>query len=598
MYSRVLKSASLIAVLAFVALVPAALVAQDSAKPAAKSAPYTGDSPSRWDIFLGYSYMAPVGTVNTYQGDCPVVVTPPYSGITIGKGVQANYSSNTCGTTEPFSYQSIDYGAIGSAARFFNKYTGLEFDAGYHPNRDYRNTGVYNYGVGPVFRLPTDSIIPFAHILIGADRIGGPDTQPFTWGPSVGIGGGIDYPTHFFDKHLSIRIFQYDYSYAHVNYGGSAIPYAGRANVKLNQLSTGVVIHVGSLAPPPQVTLSCKASPESVFPGEDVTVAGTAGALNPKLSTTYSWTGSNVTGDGANAKVDTATLAPGSYTVKGHVTQGVKPWMSADCSTQFTVKEFEPPTITCKADPATIKPGESSTVTSEASSPQNRPLKITYSAAAGQINGSGNTATFTAVEGTPIDTINITCSVSDDKGHTASANTSVTVVKPYVPPAPKASDLCSITFGKKTQPIARVDNEAKGCLDDVALNLQKQPDAKLVVIGEETTKELGPLGKGKHAKAPKYTVAAQRAVNTKAYLVEDKQIDPSRISVATDTGDAQQAKNILVPAGAPYDASGTTPVDETKVKPQSRTRAQAHAAALAAAKNKKAAAKTKKAATK
>ncbi len=571
MYSRVLKFASRIALLALVALVPVALAAQGSAKkpaPWAHGSAYQGDGLSRWDIFAGYSYLAPVGTVNTLQGDYQ--------------------------TVEPFTYNSIDYGAAASIARYFNKYEGIEVKGGFHPNQNNLNDGVYTVSGGLILRYPTATLTPFVHILGGGARITGPDFQPYTWGPSFTIGGGLDYPTPLFKHHLSIRVFQYDFTYAHVNYGGQDVVFGGVGNPKMNELSTGIVYHLGGLKPPPPVTLACKAAPESVFPGENVNVTSTSTNLNPKLPTTYTWTGSNVTGDGANAKVDTATLAAGSYTVKGHVTQGVKPYMSADCSTQFTVKEYEPPTISCKADPATIKPGDSSTVTSDASSPQNRPLKITYTAAAGQINGNGNTATFTAVEGTPIDTISITCSVSDDKGHSASANTSVTVVKPYVPPAPTTSNLCAITFGKKTQPIARVDNEAKGCLDDVALNLQKQPDAKLVVIGEEDATELAASTKGKGKKAtPNHDLAAQRAVNTKAYLVEDKQIDPSRISVATDSGDAQQAKSVLIPTGAAYDASGTTPVDETKVKPQSRTRAQAHAAALAAAKDKKPVAKKK-----
>ena len=565
MYSRVLKSASRIALLALVALVPVALSAQDAAKPAQKAA--TDDTLSRWDIFAGYSYLAPIGTVNVLQGDYTTVA--------------------------PYTFNSINYGAIVSATRYFNKNVGVELDYSMHPEANTINDGFYNLNGGLVWRIPTEEITPFIHILVGADRVNGPfyQVQSYKWGPSIGIGGGMDYATPLFNHHLALRLFQYDYSYTHVNYGAGV--FGGRANPKLNQLSAGLVYHIGGLKPPPPVTLTCKAAPESVYPGTDVVVTGTAGALNPKLTATYTWTGTNVTGDGANAKVDTATLAPGSYTVKGHVTEGVKPWMSADCTTNaFVVKEFEPPTITCQANPSTIKPGDSSTVTSNASSPQGRPLKITYSAAAGSIQGSGNTATFTATEGTPIDTINITCSVSDDKGHTATAKTSVTVAAPYVPPVPKTSELCSITFGKKTQPIDRVDNEAKGCLDDVALNLQKQPDAKLVVIGEENAKELGPKPKGKNATV-KYTHAAQRAVNTKAYLVEDKQIDPSRISVAYDTADAQMAKSILIPAGASYDSTGTTPVDESKVKPQSRTRAQAHAAALAAAKEKKAATKKK-----
>jgi len=566
MYSRVLKSASRIALLALVALVPVALSAQDSAKPAAKAA--TDDTISRWDIFGGYSYLAPIGTVNVLQGDYI--------------------------TYEPFTFDSINTGAIVSAARYFNKNVGLEVDYAMHPESNTINDGFYNVNGGLVYRIPTDEITPFVHILVGADKVNGPDfqVQSFKWGPSVGVGGGLDYATPFFHHHLAIRLFQYDFSYAHINYGAGV--FGGRANPKLNQISTGVVYHIGGLKPPAPVTLTCKADPVSVFPGENVTITGTAGALNPKLTATYTWTGTGVTGDGANAKVDTASLAPGSYTVKGHVTEGIKPWMSADCVTNaFTVKEWDPPTISCSAAPSTIKPGDSSTVTSLAASPQNRPLKITYSAAAGSIQGSGSTAVFTATEGTPIDTINITCSVSDDKGHSASANTSVTVAAPYVPPVPKSSELCSITFGKKTQPIDRVDNEAKGCLDDVALNLQKQPDAKVVVIGEENAKELGPTPKGKK---PNYLHAQQRAVNTKAYLVEDKQIDPSRITVVTDTGDDQKARSILIPAGAAYDSAGTTPVDESKVKPQSRTRAQAHAAAEALAKTKKPATKKKAAA--
>ncbi len=78
--------------------------------------------------------------------------------------------------------------------------------------------------------------------------------------------------------------------------------------------------------------------------------------------------------------------------------------------------------------------------------------------------------------------------------------------------------------------------------------------------------------KGKHAK-PVADLAAQRAVNTKDYLVSEKGIDPSRISVATRPTDSQQVENYLVPSGADSsaDVTGTTPVDESMVKPQKRT---------------------------
>ena len=64
-------------------------------------------------------------------------------------------------------------------------------------------------------------------------------------------------------------------------------------------------------------------------------------------------------------------------------------------------------------------------------------------------------------------------------------------------------------------------------------------------------------------------LAAQRAVNTKDYLVKEKGIDASRISVATGTTDDQTVEDYLVPTGATFSVS-TTPVDESAVKVQVR----------------------------
>ena len=66
--------------------------------------------------------------------------------------------------------------------------------------------------------------------------------------------------------------------------------------------------------------------------------------------------------------------------------------------------------------------------------------------------------------------------------------------------------------------------------------------------------------------------AAQRAVNAKDYLVTEKGVDASRISAATGTTDGQTVEDYLVPSGATFtnDVNGTTPVDETAVKPEVR----------------------------
>jgi hypothetical protein len=504
----------------------------------------------------------------------------------------------------PVVYKSMDQGIIESVAYYFNKNVGAQIEAGQHDafkNTGY-GTGSSNGGIttnqaGIIFRFPTADITPFAHFLAGGTRAGGPEHEYYEWGVALTAGGGLDYNTPLFHHHLAIRVFQADYEYMHVDWG----PYwlQGRGNFNVARLSTGIVYHIGSIAPPPPVTLACSASPAWVYPGDPVTVTATAGNLNPKLTAVYTWTGTGVTGNGATATVATASLSAGPYTVKGEVKEGPKPGQSADCSASFTVKAYEPPTVSCSANPSTIKPGEGSTITAVGLSPQNRPLTYSYSAASGTINGTGTTASFSST-GAPTGTVGITCNVADDKGQTATANTSVTITAPYVAPVPHTSALCSITFSKDLKRPARVDNEAKACLDDVALTLQKQSDATAVVVGDATAAEKTPA-KGKKAKAAMVAdMAGQRAVNTKDYLVTEKGIDASRISVRTGSADEQKVEDYLVPSGASFevDVTGTVPVDTMKVKPQVRSPLAAAAAARAAkSAAKKGAAEMKKAPT-
>ena len=104
----------------------------------------------------------------------------------------------------------------------------------------------------------------------------------------------------------------------------------------------------------------------------------------------------------------------------------------------------------------------------------------------------------------------------------------------------------------------RVDNTCKAELDDVALKLQQDPDAKLVVVGNAEPKE------------KRKNLAAERAVDVKAYISggEAKQnIDPSRIEARTGSAGTATSEQWIVPAGATFPGAGTTtPVDETKVK--------------------------------
>jgi hypothetical protein len=101
----------------------------------------------------------------------------------------------------------------------------------------------------------------------------------------------------------------------------------------------------------------------------------------------------------------------------------------SNCQDNASSSLVEPPTVSCSASPSTIKPGDTSTVTAVGVSPLNLPLTYSYSATAGSINGSGNTATFNST-GAPTGPVLITCSVTDSEGQIASGSTSVTIVPP------------------------------------------------------------------------------------------------------------------------------------------------------------------------
>jgi hypothetical protein len=500
MCSRVLKSVSRVLALTFVALMPFALAAQDASKPASNAD--VTDPATKWDIFGGYSYIAPHGTIVTPQNGQNLAV--PYTAITGG--------------------------AIVSVARYFNKFVGLEGVGDIHLQDESQDPWVTSKddmsgaAVGLIFRYPTADITPFVHTLVGADYVGGPHFQTDTWGAALTAGGGLDYHTPLFNHHLSIRLFQADYQYTHENFGPDLN--GGRANINAARLSAGIVIGLGGFAPPPPVTLSCVAGPTSIFPGDPVTVTATAGDLNPKLTAIYTWSGDGVTGSGTTATVATGSQAAGTYTVKAEVKEGPKPGQTANCSATYTVKAYEPPTISCSASPSTINPGDSSTVTSVGVSPQNRPLTYSYSASAGSINGSGTTAAFSSA-GAPSGAANISCNVTDDKGQTATGSTYITIAAPPPPPGPSPEQvrlearlaLHSVFFPtalpRAEHPEGGLVSSQEGTLTTLATDfksyLKFKPDAHLTLTGHADVR-----GSVEYNQK----LSERRVARTKQFLVE------------------------------------------------------------------------------
>jgi hypothetical protein len=404
------------------------------------------------------------------------------------------------------------------------------------------------------------------------------------------VGGGMDYDMPFFKHHFGIRLFEADYRYIHEDFGpaqslpepGAGGPLGGRANLSAAELSAGILFHFGQIIPPPPLTYSCAvtAPTGTIYPGDPITVTGTVANALPKKTVTYTWTADagKVSGTSNVAAIDTTGVAAGSYTVKGHASDGDKPGRMADCSVPYTISAPLPPTISCSANPSTVKPGDSSTITAMGSSPQNYPVTYSYSATAGSISGNTSTATLSTSGAAP-GTITVTCNVVDSKGMTASATTTVSVESPAPPPVPTTQALCSVSFDRDKKRPTRVDNEAKACLDDIALTAQRQADAKLAITGSSApVAVVGKSTPAKEQKAAEETTkhAAERAVNTKAYLVQEKGIDASRISVYTGTAGTDTATTTLIPAGATLDMTGITPVDESAVKAIPRTAPAKH----------------------
>jgi len=462
-----------------------------------------------------------------------------------------------------------------SIAYNFNRYLGLVADLGGFADSkiEFPGTGggastvmssygaVFPYLFGPRLSFRGhERVTPFLQVLFGgiyATKVmmdsgcGGAGCTPlpaenkFAW---TG-GGGLDVKV---SHHVAIRIVQVEYLMTNFQNHNTGI------NELQNDMrfSSGIVFRFGGnpgpqLPPPSPLAYSCSVNPSSVFPGDTISVSGTALNLNPAKTAAYTWSvdGGVVSGVSSTAKIDTTNLAPGAYTLKGHVSVGDRPSENADCTAPYAVKAYEPPTVSCSANPSAVISGDSSTITAIGISPQNRPLTYSYSSTSGLVNGTGTTAALSTT-GATVGTVTVTCNVADDKGQTASGATSVMVSVPAVVAKPQTSELCSINFERDVARPSRVDNEAKACLDEIALNLQRSSDAKLAVVGSAATGEKG----GKK-------LAAARAVNTKAYLVSEKGIDASRISVYTGSEDGKTVSTTLIPAGATLNTSGNIPVE-------------------------------------
>jgi outer membrane protein OmpA-like peptidoglycan-associated protein/opacity protein-like surface antigen len=461
------------------------------------------EPPPKVELYGGYSYFYPGANIN---GQLPGGLLP----------LSSRLESNPRGAGASLTYD-------------FNRWFGLTLDTSFHwgsgevglPKR-IDDAALNTLSLGPKITFRTKHFAPFVEVLVGDHRLM-PDAFHDIDKLGFMFGGGLDVNV---SRHVALRLFRVDYVYSNYRYGAPSV--TPNTDIRGLRAQAGLNFMFGGGPPPVPPTASCSLQPTEVFAGEPVTATASGSNFNPKRTVTYSWngTGVKVAGAEASTQIDTTGLLPGSYEATASLSDGSKKGV-ASCSGRFRVKEPRPPTISCAADPAALQTGGTTTIRSTASSPDGRRLVYSYTATAGEISGTGATATLNTQSAQP-GRITVTCNVNDDRipPLAASSTTSVLVEAPPPPaPAPEIKQLetrlslHSIYFAT-ARPTAEnpegglVDSQAailQTLAEDFKSYLKYMPNAHLILGGHADVR-----GSEAYNKA----LTERRVDRTRNFLVE------------------------------------------------------------------------------
>jgi len=385
-------------------------------------------------------------------------------------------------------------------------------------------------------------------------------------------------------------------------------PEEGTGNGFVAYLSVGAR---KSCPPPPVPTCVVEAAPATVTKGESLRLTArptTPGYPDAKVTYEYHWDVKDaqgktvsVNGGGASVEVPTGGLACGSYTVTSSITATVPAvdcpadcvtTGTTTCNTSFSVNEAPCPPISCDitATPGTVRPGER--VTLRANGRGEGSLNYNWTTTAGTLSSSTGAEVTLDTTGAAAGTITVTVSTTTDRSRCGEAcpggscSTTVAVQTEEIKPVYPVSPCGPIFFPYNS---ARINNEHKACLDEIALRLQQDPRSSLVVDGHRDSKE-------------RVGISLTRANNARDYLVNEKGVDAARITIrnfgdtcAHESGDPALNRRVefwLLPEGASVSgidslkkcAAGSTPqvitneepAPSTDTKPARRTRRRRH----------------------
>ncbi|HKG20630.1 MAG TPA: OmpA family protein, partial [Blastocatellia bacterium] len=296
-----------------------------------------------------------------------------------------------------------------------------------------------------------------------------------------------------------------------------------------------------SCPPPPAPTCVLEAAPTTVNRGERLTLTSrptTPGYTDDKVTYEYRWEVKDaqgrpvtVSGSGASVDVPTASLPCGNYSVTTTVTATVPAvdcpsdcitTGQTTCTASFEVTEPPCPTVTCEvaATPSSVNVGDRVTLRASGSGGGN--LTFRWSASGGNLSSTTGAEVTLDTTGMSAGSVTVTVNVDTDRtrcdqpcpGSTCSTTVTVTEI-PAVTKTPPAVPCGPIFFPVNS---ARINNEHKACLDDIALRLQQDPRSSVVIDGHRDSAE-------------RVGISLTRANNARDYLVNEKGIDSARITV-------------------------------------------------------------------
>ncbi len=270
-------------------------------------------------------------------------------------------------------------------------------------------------------------------------------------------------------------------------------------------------------APSTPPTLICHAQKTHVLPGEILQIAARAEGFDPD-SLRYIWSAKAgvLKGIGPMVLYDTSGLHPGVYEIVVDATDCYDE--KAECSTLVTVDSECPPDAVPSIN---LRPNKSSVLEGAGvdfecdgvSVLKDGIVQYRWATSAGSLTGVGNHMRLdtSALKAPAI--VDVTCFVSDQCG-TARLMAPVTLA---ALPQPKIQPINCVS-GQFPYDSARINNVDKACLDDLALKLQNDSGATLLITGYAAPNEHG-----------RERLALKRAESAKTFLLRTHHIEANRI---------------------------------------------------------------------